>query len=61
VSVQDFEKVDIVKNNPKDSRNIHIVIPPKDLSTNTEHDIGSTSLNALGLSSFIHLHIVVES
>lgn len=32
VGVHDFEKVDLIKTNPKGSKNIHITVPPKDLS-----------------------------
>lgn len=58
--MHDFEKVDISKTNDKGSKNIHITIPPKDL-TPEEKALGASHMSSFGLSSFVHLHIVVES
>ena len=60
MSIHDFEKVDIVKVNQKGSKNIHVIVPPKDL-TPEEKELGTSHMSSFGLSSFVHLHIVVES
>lgn len=58
VAVKDFEKIDIVKSNAKGSKNVHITVPPKDMS-NQAKELGSTHMSSFGLSNFVHLHITV--
>jgi hypothetical protein len=60
VSVKDFEKIDIAKSNQKGSKNVHITVPPKDMSKESR-ELGSTHMSSFGLSNFVHLHITVES
>ena len=60
MAVKDFQKIDIVKSNQKGSKNVHITVPPKDMS-NEGKELGSTHMSSFGLSSFVHLHITVES
>lgn len=60
VAVHDFEKIDINKSNAANSKNIHIVIPPKDLVRESKQ-LGQTYMTSFGLSSFTHLHLVVSA
>lgn len=60
VGVHDFEKVDLTKTNPKGSKNIHITVPPKDL-TPAEKELGTTHMSSFGMSNFVHLHVTIES
>jgi hypothetical protein len=60
VGVHDFEKVDLIKTNTKGSKNIHITVPPKDL-TAAEKELGVTHMSSFGMSSFVHLHVTIES
>lgn len=60
VAVHDFEKVDITKTNSAGSKNVHIVIPPKDL-THEKKELGASYMTSFGMSSFFHLHLVVTS
>lgn len=60
VDVHDFEKIAISKTNPAASKNIHITIPPKDI-TKQKKELGATYMTSFGLSSFTHLHLIVAS
>jgi hypothetical protein len=60
VAVHDFEKIDITKTNKAGSKNIHIVIPPKDLAKE-QKQLGQSYMTSFGLSSFVHLHLIVTS
>lgn len=60
IEIHDFEKIDLRKSNAAGSKNIHIVIPPKDM-VKDKMEAGAVSMTAFTMSSFVHLHLVVSS
>lgn len=60
VEVHDFEQIDLKKSNAAGAKNLHIVIPPKDM-VKAKKEAGAVSMTAFTMSSFVHLHLVVTS
>jgi hypothetical protein len=63
LTVNDFENIEITKSNKNGEKNIHVAIPSKDLtkSNNADSFFGLNYFDAYGLSSFINLHLTIES